>query len=412
MKRLTIWQKLHGIRIARARLRRRLQSRQSLSAGKRNPEMAIRSTKEINPANSPRLHQISIYRRGTIHRGWARDRVAMPENFCLVDNYEAVADFLGELRRTLALGHLKLERYLIEGGSRRALNWKRSIVDSYVDFSSLKRITPVTALVLASEYDRAKSLSSYTDWLRAIDVEHWDPQVSQTLDDVGFLSLLGVDKQASLAERDGIFTVPFLSGSKVYGATIDKLIRAMAALADSSGVHDSETLLSRSRVYDGLGEAVQNVEDHAYPDGAFADERLLAKKWWMTGAVEPIRKRFTVAIYDHGISIPASLPRWTRFDEFKSSFAGLAGLEYDTTSTSLDGDAIAHAVQLGRSSTGEDWHGKGLPVIRNIIENCKGGTVRILSRNGQYVCAKGQKAHYISNKCPIAGTLVEWELLL
>jgi hypothetical protein len=163
---------------------------------------------------------------------------------------------------------------------------------------------------LASEYDRAISVFDSQEWLRAINVDQWQTEVFQTLSDVGFLSLLGVDKAADLTERDGIFTVPFLSGAKVHGATIEKLIRAMATLADSSGVEDSDTLLQRSRVYDGLGEAIQNVEDHAYPIGAFGDYPV-ARKWWMTGAVEPSKKRFTIAIYDHGVSIPVSLPRWT-----------------------------------------------------------------------------------------------------
>ena len=116
----------------------------------------------------------------------------------------------------------------------------------------------------------------------------WNPEVFATLKDVGFLSLLGVDSPAlDIAERNGIITVPFLSGAKVEGASIDRLIRLMAGLADSSGIQDSETLLKRSRVYDGLGEAIQNVEDHAYPIGVFGDYPV-AKKWWMTGAVRTL----------------------------------------------------------------------------------------------------------------------------
>lgn len=107
----------------------------------------------------------------------------------------------------------------------------------------------MTALVLASEYDRAKTLSGdYTDWLRAIDIDRWDPYVSQTLHDVGFLALLGVEKTANLVERNGIITLPFLSGTKVHGEIIDELIRAMAVTADSTGSEDSDTLLSRSRL--------------------------------------------------------------------------------------------------------------------------------------------------------------------
>lgn len=250
------------------------------------------------------------------------------------------------------------------------------------------------------------------DWLRAINVDQWETDVFMTLEDVGFLSLLGVEKERrNVALRDGIYTVPFQSGTKVDGATIDRLIRGMASLADESGVQDSDTLLGRSRVYDGLGEAIQNVEDHAYPIGAFGLYPV-ARKWWMTGSVEPSKKRFTIAIYDHGVSIPVSLPRWTHFADFRSAFAKAVGLEYNANASEHDGDTISQAVQLGRSSTGKSWHGKGLPLIRDIIENCKDGTVRILSRNGEYACAARKRPTQISHKSPITGTLVEWDMFL
>jgi hypothetical protein len=167
-------------------------------------------------------------------------------------------------------------------------------------------------------------------------------------------------------------------------------------LADQTGVPDSDTLLSRSRVYDGLGEAIQNVEDHAYPAGAFGSYPM-ARKWWMTGAVEPSKKRFTIAIYDQGVTIPVSLPRWSHFDDFKSAFARAVGLEYNASGSEHDGQTIAQAVQLGRSSTGKSWHGKDLPVIRDIIENCKDGTVRIVSRNGEYSYSSGKPPLQVSH---------------
>jgi hypothetical protein len=359
------------------------------------------------------LHNITIYRRGKVRQSVARERKPMPENFSLSENYDAVAACLAELRHSLNTSGQKLERFRMEGGSRRRDRQRRLIVESYIDFANMRRITPVTALVLASEYDRAISLFEAPDWLRAINIEKWHPEVFATLRDVGFLSLLGVEsKPADIVIRDGKYTVPFLSGVKVRGALIDQLIRAMAELADTSGVKDSETLLSRSRVYDGLGEAVQNVEDHAYPFGAFINEPVV-KKWWMTGSVEPSNKKFTVAIYDQGISIPVSLPRWTRFAEFRSAFAKACGLEFDVRAPERDGDAIAQAVELGRSSTGKSWHGKGLPLIREIVENCAGGTLRIVSRCGEYVYKRGgQPEHKSHPNLPLSGTLVEWDLLL
>jgi len=336
----------------------------------------------------------------------------MPENFCLIENYEEVARFLVDLRRSITNSGNKLEALRIEGGFRRKDRRRQIEIDNYVDFASMKRITPAAALMLASEYDRAITIFKAPNWLRAVNIEKWSEEVVTTLDEVGFLDLLGVDSRlSSIVVRDGKYIVPFLTGAKVHGVTIDKLIRAMAELADSSGGHNSEELLQRSRVYDGLGEAIQNVEDHAYPTGAFEDEPV-AKKWWMTGSVEPSNKRFTVVIYDHGVSIPVSLPRWQRFAEFCSAFATTVGIEYDPNASKHDGEAIANAVQLGRTSTGKAWHGKGLPLIRDIVENCAGGTLRIFSRCGVYTYAPGKDAEYSSNEVQISGTLVEWDLFL
>jgi hypothetical protein len=266
VKKLTIWQKLRHLQIARDRLRRR----REIAERKRRELYSLPAEDRVADPG-PAFHPISIYRRGKVRAGFGRTGLPMPENFCLIENYDAVSIFLGELRHNLTVSGQKLENLRIEGGVRRRTRWNKAIVDTYIDFATLKRITPVTALVLASEYDQAISVFDASEWLRAINVDQWDTEVFQTLSDVGFLSLLGVDKAADVAERDGVITVPFLSGAKVHGATIDRLIRGMATLADSSGVEDSDTLLQRSRVYDGLGEAIQNVEDHAYPIGAFGD---------------------------------------------------------------------------------------------------------------------------------------------
>lgn len=333
----------------------------------------------------------------------------MPENFCLIENYEEVSKFLAQLRHRLDTQGRLFDRMRVEG-KKKAFESTR--FQSYVDFATLKHISPVTALVLASEYDRAVSVFGIKDLLRAVNLQLWDTEVLSTLKDVGFLNLLGVeDPRTKMEERNGIYTIPFVTGSKVRGEMIEQLITGLGELAGSSGVLDGETLLGRSRVYDGLGEAIQNVQDHAYP--LWLTDDGVSKKWWMAGAVEPSKKRFTIAIYDHGISIPVSLPRWTKYDEFRASVAKTVGGEYNPTdSPHRDGETIAKAVELGRSSTGKAYHGKGLPVIREVIDNCRSGTVRIISRNGSYSCTAGEAPKHASHVSPLRGTLVEWEMLL
>ncbi|MGO9682706.1 MAG: hypothetical protein ACLPTZ_08980 [Beijerinckiaceae bacterium] len=337
----------------------------------------------------------------------------MPSVFCLIENHEEVAKFLLDLRHSLTVGGEKIQRLRMSGGLRRAQRRKQSVFDSYIDFASMERITPATALVLASEYDRARSLFYMGHGLSAISLEKWNADVQSTLQEVGFLSLLGVERPRDylVEAHDGIYTVPFMSGSRVDGALIDELIRILAHLAEGRGVGGSESLLSRSRVYDGLGEAIQNVEDHAYPLNATFPYPIV-RRWWMTGAVEPKRKRFNLVIFDQGISIPASLPRSDRFEEFKAFFFNIFGREFDADVTERDGDTIAQAVEFGKSSTGEAWHGKGLPLMREIVDNASDGSLRICSRCGEYLYHLGKTPTCRSFEMPLSGTLVEWDLFL
>jgi hypothetical protein len=337
----------------------------------------------------------------------------MPANFCIADNHDEVAKFIIEHRHRLTVGGERFRRLQISGGLRRARARRGGIFASYVDFESMDRITPAAALILAAEYDRAHSLFGLGEGLSAINLENWKREVRHTLQEVGFFPLLGVEPPRDyMDERDGIYTLPFMTGSEVDGALIDDLIRDLARFAEGQGVGDSEELLRHSRAYDGLGEAIQNVEDHAYPVEAVFSYPTI-DRWWMTGAVEPSKKRFNLIIYDQGISIPASLPRWRRFTEFKVKFLNAFGQEFDPDVMGSDGDTIAHAVELGESSTGKSWHGKGLPLMREIVENAsKGSTLRIFSRCGEYLYTLGGRPSAHSFEVPLSGTLVEWDLYL
>jgi hypothetical protein len=331
-----------------------------------------------------------------------RDRREMPANFCLIENHDAVATCMAEIRHTLFITAQRLQRRKLYGKSG---GMRKPGCEGYFDFTTMERIAPASALVLASEFDRISTFSgAYRSSLHAIDIDKWKPAVFSALNDVGFLSMLNVEQQRTeITARNGVFILPFFSGNKVLGAQIDELIRDLAEFAQGGGIEDSETLLSRTRVYDGLGEAVQNVEDHAYPP----DARFLypaVRKWWMTGTVEPGKKRFGLIIYDQGISIPVSLPRWHLFSEFRGAFLNAFGTEFDPENWDRDGEAIAQAVLLGKSSTGKPWHGKGLPVMREIIEHSASGTLRILSRCGGYKYRSDGSSSHQTYEVPLSGT--------
>ncbi len=411
MKRLSRLQRSRQLRTAQIRAKRKRRRWERLLNDGLSDE-PLSETASRQQANPISLYSVSAYRHGKFSRFYARRRKEMPSIFCLSENHDEVAKFLLELRHDQTVGGERLQRLRMSGRLRKAQMRRGGVYESFIDFATMDRITPATALVLASEYDRADSLYDYGEGLRAINLETWKPEVRSTLQEVGFLPLLGIDPpREHLASHGGVYIVPFMSGSKVVGALIDDLILGLARFAEGRGVGDSEILLGRSRVYDGLGEAIQNVEDHAYPDNAVYANPVV-KRWWMTGAVDPTKKRFNLVIYDQGISIPTSLPRWSRYGEFKAAFLTTIGREFNSDDLGRDGETIGQAVELGRSSTGKSWHGKGLPLMREIVENASDGSLRILSRCGEYIYRLGQKPSCRSFAIPLSGTLVEWDLYL
>jgi hypothetical protein len=352
---------------------------------------------------------VSVYRKGRFRVGYARERYDMPVNFCMDDNYEEVAGFLIGLRHRMLEGLRRMRLARVRGGPKASSPGSTNI-EGYADFAMVKRITPAAALILASEYDRLRTILRRPEWLSAVNIERWDEDVLATLDDLGFLALLGVDDPArELPRREGRYIVPFLTGDGVTPTEIDRLLRALADLAVVESREDGDNLLRRARIYDGLGEAIQNVVDHAYPD-SFPFEFPAVNRWWMAGAVDPNNGRFTVVIYDQGISIPVSVPRWSRIDEFKARFAAAVGREFDMSAPIYDGQAIAEAMAMGKSSTGRSERGNGLPCIRDVIDNCRDGRLRIVSRNGEYRYALNQKPEHRTLVTPLPGTLIEWDM--
>jgi len=137
----------------------------------------------------------------------------MPALFCLTRNHDEVAQFISELRHQLIIAGKQYNRDRMRGGSRWIAR-RHPIIDTYVDFATIEEITPAAALVLASEYDRIRTTVSAPDGLQAINIGKWRPNVLSAPDDVGFLSLLGVEPpRKDMVNRGGVYIVPFLAGT-------------------------------------------------------------------------------------------------------------------------------------------------------------------------------------------------------
>lgn len=168
------------------------------------------------------------------------------------------------------------------------------------------------------------------------------------------------------------------------------IYRATASLRDQIE-HPERALFA-----DCLNEAVYNTVNHAYE---FEIEGLPVpelRKWWMFSQVRD--GKLFVAIYDFGVTIPASLlrkPEWRDFTRLRKR----------------DGLLIEAAAASGRTSTRLRHRGKGLPEMLEFSKKLRDGGLTIMSRTGAFTFRAAQ-GHSRREKyvVPLPGTLVLWEL--
>jgi hypothetical protein len=111
----------------------------------------------------------------------------MPSLLCLDRAYEPTISFVTEMRVRTSRALSPAVRAHMRRHSGR-IGWLRN----YQDFSSLQKITPGAALLVAAEYDGARRLAGGP--LHVVDLEHWNPSVYAVLRALGFFELLDLPR--------------------------------------------------------------------------------------------------------------------------------------------------------------------------------------------------------------------------
>ncbi|HEX3666175.1 MAG TPA: hypothetical protein VHU23_13205 [Rhizomicrobium sp.] len=334
---------------------------------------------------------------------WVAGRIPMPAIFCLEERYEQSAEALKQARSMLDRG---IERYLRIPELRRKRPRK---INNYLDFSTIERLSPSAALCLASEFHRVRLLIRTWNF-PLVDLNRWRRSILGSLEDIGFFELLEIQKP-KLRVPDQRIT-RFSSGEVASGTQARLLFEKLALIID--GLDEQEGLdqalrLSRQRLYAALVEATENTRAHAYE--GLEEDPFVARRWWMTGSVNPEKKSFTIAVYDQGVSIPACLPKWRGYGWIKKGFQRLFGKAPEAFDESYDGYRIRLAMNAPlSSSSGLAYRGKGFPAYKDVLQECRGGRLRILSRRGEFLYVKGRRPRSRTLEMPLQGTLVEWDL--
>ena len=270
---------------------------------------------------------------------------------------------------TLSLTHNREETLDVFRAIRRATRKFRALK---LDFTTLHRVTPAAALVLAAELDRWRRIHKIRPVV--FDADRWDPNVSRLLFDMGLFDLVEA-QNLPVIRRDLEPVERFIRYRTGRGALGEEAVALREAVESCIG----EGLPSRRAMYRGVTEAMTNVHKHAYI-GPFVDATPIIKDaWWIGGGFAPDQHRLRVLVYDQGIGIPATLPRRYALERVTDVLRGRGWHDNDA-------GRIAAAMELGRTRTGNPNQGRGLPDLQLFVNAADRATLRILSRRGEYIC--------------------------
>jgi hypothetical protein len=327
----------------------------------------------------------------------------MPATLCFDRNGAETLRSLSEIRHGL---NTKM------GGTRSATrlskhrNARPRWSGNYKKFETIESVSPAPALVLAAEYERV--LHSRGIAGRIVNADKWRPEVLETFWDIGFFDIVGLPQNLAKPDLRAAFAIlPMRSGLTADGPAVTALLNDLRGLYPG----DTSTEEKMLHLYGAMVEGIVNVVRHAYPENGVYQYKPIGR-WWMTGAVDRERKWTTAVIYDQGITIPVSLPNWQYYAGYSRRIMASIGLVPKSDDPKSDGQAIAAAVEESVSSTGEAHRGHGLAQMRDFVDQCSEGYLRIMSRHGEVVYRENGQREIKTHDVSIGGTLIEWRALL
>ncbi|WP_298429614.1 hypothetical protein [uncultured Jannaschia sp.] len=322
----------------------------------------------------------------------------------LVQNETATRKFLDSMRRMLLTDSSRLNK-LANG----LLN-----VPAYHDFARIEAISASAALVIASQYQRAKhGLNGIDNELFAIDVHRWNPTVRRWFDVLGIFDILGISGQVpnTTGRIDGhTLFLPILSGQMANEADLERLDKALIELAEFATEARAEESDVLSAILTDMSEGIINVSQWAYPEEHPFEVQPL-KRWWMTGHADRSKRELSFTLYDQGATIPKTIPAKQSDEKFVNAFKTMVA-KYGSLGMKDDGHLIAVSLNPGSSGTKEAHRGFGLQRMAETIDALPDGELRIWSRYGSVLRERGGRV--VTSHCPpsIGGTLVEWRFAL
>lgn len=306
-----------------------------------------------------------------------------PEVFDVSRNWDEVVSFLDDLRSN-AFGFDSYER-------------KRQRKNLVVDFSAIKQITPLSAVLLAADTDR---------WCRfggvkpiVIDIDRWQPEVLAMLKGLGFFELVKATNSPPIEVLQASSTrmIKLMSGKRI----VRNFTRQLQHTLETIG----GPLHLKTYFHDGISEAITNVCHHAYPNPRPDNcPKWFRHHWWASGSFDASSGRLSIIFLDQGVGIPQTLPRKAWYERLQGLMSSL-GLGND------DSAMIEAALELGRSARDIQGGGNGLPQMKEYVDASRAGSFRVISGAGEILYTKGQRIERGPVRSRnIGGTIIQWEI--
>lgn len=233
---------------------------------------------------------------------------------------------------------------------------------------------------------------------------------AQLLNHFGIAEHLGISDRSSHPTHDSVIHWRFCTGTAADGQKIAELLE---------GYQKSTCTEIPEGLYDVLTEALTNVRHHAYSDSGSSRVPEPLKRWWLFSRyVEPQNTtpgNLYIAVYDVGAGIQSTMRQRLRSGEIvlaaTDELFGWSGFRQGNKR--LHRLLLQRAVEHSRTSTGEDFRGKGLPEMREFVLKTRTGKLYIISGSAQYVCSPTTtRSLCVSASESVSGTLILWSIPL
>jgi len=256
-----------------------------------------------------------------------------------------------------------------------------------IDFKKTKNIYVAGAILFLHEISVIKQKAVEKKQIIKIKQPHHHSKIDQVLSQIGFYELFNIRKKV-YSNRMDVIHWRVINGTKQswegHGEVIEKEITRL-----NISKENTRALMK------GLSEALTNTNDHAYPEGKDKNG------WYIFFQFKD--DKFFLIFSDLGVGIRETIRAKSVWDTLKKLVSG------NEDNPETDSEHILLAAQYGKTQTGQDNRGKGIPKIVAAIKNLPNATVSIYSDAGSCRWGNDHNPSQFEYSEKISGTIVCWD---